>query len=492
MATDDIHDLEVLLRSQVPLIAVQTREEQRALEMFRRLIPVLGRPLAHWSVTTGARRIDIQDMDYFDNTTEPADFLRHVLKSSQAMVWFVPDFHPYLKDPVNVRLLKEIALNHTSIPHTVVLVSHQADYPQELRKLIGRFSPALPDSDAIRDIVHEEARQYASDNNGQRVRASREIIERLVNNLSGLTAWDVRRLARQIIHADGAITESDLPAVMQAKYELLDRGGALAFTYDTAQFSEVGGMHNLRRWVHRRRRAFLDPDNTLDTPRGMLLTGVQGGGKSLAAKAVAGLWGLPLLQLDMGTLYNKYHGESERNLREALQTAAAMAPCVLWIDEIEKAVGDSGGDSGVSQRILGHLLTWMAENRAAVFVVATANNIDKLPPELVRKGRLDEIFFVDLPDTEIRAEIFAIHLQKRDFDPANFDLQALAEASEEFSGAEIEQAVVSALYLAHEQDSALETAHILEEISHTRPLAVVMSEPLQRLRDWASERTVKA
>lgn len=492
MATDDIHDLEVLLRSRVPLIAVQTREEQRALDMFRRLIPVLGCPLAHWSVTSGARRVDIQDMPFFENTTEPGDFLRFVLNSSQAMVWFVPDFHPYLDDPVNVRLLKEIALNHNTTPHTMVLVSHQADYPRELSKFIGRFSPALPDSEAIRKIVRDEARQYTRDNDGERVRASRETVERLVANLGGLTAWDVRRLARQIIRADGAITESDLPAVMQAKYELLDRGGALAFTYDTARFSEVGGMNNLRRWIKRRQSAFLDPDSRLDTPRGMLLTGVQGGGKSLAAKAVAGLWGLPLLQLDMGTLYNKYHGESERNLREALQTAAAMAPCVLWIDEIEKAVGDSGGDSGVSQRILGYLLTWLAENDQAVFVVATANNIDKLPPELIRKGRLDEIFFVDLPDAETRAEIFSIHLKKRDLKPEAFDLGALAAASEAFSGAEIEQAVVSALYLAHEQDSDPETRHVLEEINQTRPLAVVMREPLQRLREWARDRTVTA
>ena len=492
MATDDIHDLEVLLRSQVPLIAVQTREEGRALDMFRRLIPVLGRPLAYWSVTSGARRVDIRDMPFFDNTSEPTDFLRYVLQASQAMVWFVPDFHPWLKDPMNVRLLKEIALQHAQTPHTIVLVSHASEYPEELRKFIGRFSPALPDAEAIREIVQEEARQYSNDNNGQRVRASREAVERLVNNLSGLTAWDVRRLARQIIHADGAITDSDLPAVMRAKYELLDRGGALAFTYDTARFSEVGGMHNLKRWVQRRQRAFMDSDSRLDTPRGMLLTGVQGGGKSLAAKAVAGLWGLPLLQLDMGTLYNKYHGESERNLREALQTASAMAPCVLWIDEIEKAVGDSGGDSGVSQRILGHLLTWLAENDKPVFVVATANNIDMLPPELVRKGRLDEIFFVDLPDSEVRGEIFAIHLRKRDLNPEDFDLQALAEASDEFSGAEIEQAVVSALYLAHEQDSDLHTDHILQELSHTRPLAVVMREPLERLREWARDRTVKA
>ena len=228
----------------------------------------------------------------------------------------------------------------------------------------------------------------------------------------------------------------------------------------------------------------------LDTPKGVMLLGVQGCGKSLAAKAVAGTWGVPLLRLDFGTLYNKFHGETERNLRESLKTAEAMAPCVLWIDEIEKGVGTSNTDGGTSHRVLGTLLTWMSEKKTAVFLVATANDIESLPPELVRKGRLDEIFFVDLPTDEVRASIFAIHLKNRDLDPKSYDVLQLSEATNGFSGAEIEQAVVSAYYSAHAQNVGLAMAHILNEIKQTRPLSIVMAEKIAYLKNWAADRTV--
>jgi SpoVK/Ycf46/Vps4 family AAA+-type ATPase len=254
----------------------------------------------------------------------------------------------------------------------------------------------------------------------------------------------------------------------------------------------VGGLENLKHWIRLRRRAFLEPDGKLDMPRGILLVGVQGGGKSLAAKAVAGMWHLPLLRLDFGTLYNKFFGETERNLREALKAAEAMAPCVLWIDEIEKAIAAGDYDSGTSRRILGNLLTWMSERTAAAFIVATANVIEQLPPELIRKGRLDEIFFVDLPDTDTRAEILAIHLGKRGLKPSDFDIPALSMLTEGFSGAEIEQAIVAALYLAREQHSPLTTEHIRNELDHTRPLSRVMAEKVNRLRAWAKNRTVPA
>jgi SpoVK/Ycf46/Vps4 family AAA+-type ATPase len=219
---------------------------------------------------------------------------------------------------------------------------------------------------------------------------------------------------------------------------------------------------------------------------------VQGGGKSLAAKAVAGLWSLPLLRLDFASLYNKFFGETERNLREALKMAEQMAPCVLWMDEIEKGLATGSNDDGVSQRVLGTLLTWMAERKAPVFMVATANAIDRLPPELVRKGRFDELFFVDLPDAEVRAEIFAIHLRRRELDPAQFDLAALAAACEGFSGAEIEQVVVSALYAAQARQQAVDQALLLSNIQATAPLSVVMAERLTALRAWAAGRTVDA
>jgi len=491
MACNDSHDLALLLRSHVPIIVVETVEERRVVDLFLQLAPRLHGPLFQWSITDGLGRVDL-DMPPLADTTDPADVLRHIRDSVDPAVYLLSDFHPYLDDPVNVRLLKEVAQRHTDISATTVLISHRFEHPPELRKFIARFEPSLPDREALYHLVNEEALAWARQNGGQRVRTDRSTLDRLVRNLGGLTAWDARRLARGAIQDGGAITESDLPRVMEAKHRLLDRDGALSFTYDTAHFSDVGGLRRLRRWLERRRSAFVDPDPSLDPPKGVLLVGVQGGGKSLAAKAVAGLWGLPLLGLDMGTLFNKYHGESERNLREALRSAEVMAPCVLWIDEIEKAMSQSDSDGGVSQRILGNLLTWMAENSNQVFIVATANAIERLPPELIRKGRLDEIFFVDLPSAEVREDIFAIHLRRRDMEPADFDLARLAAASEGFSGAEIEQAVVSGLYLAREQDTPLDTSHLLTELDETRPLSTVMKESLDRLRAWAEDRTVPA
>jgi SpoVK/Ycf46/Vps4 family AAA+-type ATPase len=279
---------------------------------------------------------------------------------------------------------------------------------------------------------------------------------------------------------------------MQAKYELLNRGGALQFEYDTARFRDVGGLSRLKSWLTQRKPAFSNDQDAahLDKPKGILLLGVQGCGKSLAAKATASIFGVPLLRLDFGTIYDKYHGETERKLRDSLKTADVMAPCVLWIDEIEKGIAGRGGETGTTQRVLGSFLTWMAERRSQVFVVATANDISTLPPELVRKGRFDEIFFVDLPDIKNRASILAIHLSRRDQALQNFDIEALAEAMDGFSGAEVEQAIVAALYAAHAKRQPLATEHILEEVRQTRPLSVVMAERIAAMRDWAAGRTV--
>ena len=257
-------------------------------------------------------------------------------------------------------------------------------------------------------------------------------------------------------------------------------------------------MANLKKWLQLRQEVFLsDKDSSLqsmglDTPKGILLMGVQGSGKSLAAKAVAGMWEIPLLRLDFGALYNKWHGESEKNLREALKMSQTMSPCVLWLDEIEKGLSTSDSDGGTSKRMLGTLLTFMQENDSPVFFVATANDISALPPELIRKGRFDELFFVDLPEPMARQEIFRIHLEKRNQSGVNFDLVKLSEETEGFSGAEIEQAVVASLYAAHYQDSTLTTEMILDEISQTKPLSVVMAEKISALRAWADERAVKA
>ena len=331
---------------------------------------------------------------------------------------------------------------------------------------------------------------------GKRVQIHASALKAVVRNLKGLAGSDARRIARRIIAADGMISDADLPAVAKAKFELLNKAGVLSFEYEPIAFQDVAGLRRLKRWIEQRRAVFMgEPTKVpLDPPKGILLLGVQGAGKSLAAKAVAGAWKLPLFRLDFGALYNKFHGETERNLREVLKMAAAMSPCVLWMDEIEKGIAADSGDSdgGVSQRVLCTLLTWMAERSERVFLVATANDIQRLPPELLRKGRFDEIFFVDLPGEAVRGDILRIHLARRKQDPAAFDLARLAAASEGFSGAEIEQAILSALYEAHAAERPLDSDLLAAEFARTRPLSVVRAEDIAALRAWARERTVPA
>ena len=488
---NSVNDLAVLVRSRVPIILVETSDEPRALDVFKRLALHLGQPVMRWSVTTGLQRLDL-DLQPQAHAREPQQALAQIKATGNAGIYLLLDFHPYLEDPALARMIKEIALGYSDAAHTLVFISHRLDMPAELQALTARFELTLPDREALKQHVREEAQLWARANPGRKVKTDERTLDRLLAQLGGLASGDARRLIRTAIHDDGAITESDLPEVMQAKYRLLDQGGALTFELDTARFGDVGGLERLKRWLQQRRDVFLEPDGALDPPRGILLVGVQGGGKSLAAKAVAGLWHLPLLRLDFGTLYNKFFGETERNLRTALGTAEAMAPCVLWVDEIEKAIASGDYDSGTSKRVLGTLLTWMAERRAPVFMVATANRIDQLPPELIRKGRLDEIFFVDLPDADTRERIFAIHLGKRGQPLEQFDLADLAASSDGFSGAEIEQAVVAGLYLAREQRESLDTIHLKTELARTRPLSVVMAEQLASLRAWAAERTVPA
>jgi SpoVK/Ycf46/Vps4 family AAA+-type ATPase len=391
-----------------------------------------------------------------------------------------------------VRLIKDICIEYRSVPRQLILMSHKISMPRELETFSARFDMNLPSEEERARIVKRAVNDYGTDHPGSRVQVDRKAHSLLVQNLAGLTYSDTERLARNAIYVDGAITKSDLPGVMQAKYELLNRGGALQFEYDTARFSDVGGLTRLKKWLTQRRPAF-DRDITashLDAPKGILLLGIQGCGKSLSAKATAGIFGVPLLRLDFGAIYDKYHGETERKLRESLKTADVMSPCVLWIDEIEKGIAGRGGETGTSQRVLGTFLTWMAERKSQVFIVATANDISTLPPEMVRKGRFDEIFFVDLPGPETRAAILAIHLTNRKQVLGNFDIDGLAKAMDGFSGAEVEQAVVSALYAAHAKNQPLATDHILEEIGQTRPLSIVMHEKIATMRDWAAGRTV--
>ena len=492
---DGRHDLEVILRSRTPIVVIETRDEARILEMLQSISMATAsqdyQPLFRWTITDGLQRIDIA-LEPQTINSEPTDVLKHIRAVTKPGIYVLLDFHPFLEDPVHIRLIKDICIRYREIARQLVLISHTVKLPGELENFSARFDMALPTDDERRNIIQKVADEWMSENPGAKVQADAKAHELLVRNLAGLTYGDTEQLARNAIYQDGAISKSDIPSVMQAKYELLNRGGALQFEYETAKFSDVGGLAKLKHWLTQRRSAFRGDRGAahLDAPKGILLIGIQGCGKSLAAKAAAGVFGAPLLRLDFGAIYDKYHGETERKLRESLNTADVMSPCVLWIDEIEKGIAGRGGETGTTQRVLGTFLTWLAEKNSNVFVVATANDISALPPELVRKGRFDEIFFVDLPGRDVRASILAIHLTQRDQKLSSFDIETLADASEGFSGAEIEQAVVAGFYSAHAQKSALSTEHILEEIRQTRPLSIVMQEQIQGLRTWASGRTV--
>lgn len=491
----DFRDLEIIIGSRVPIVVIETYEEPRAIQLVSRVGIEQSRPVFTWAVTEGLKRADLEHGPAQRLTAEPDAALGQIKATERPGIYVLCDFHPFLHDVAkNIRLLKEIAMQHDANGHTVVLLSHELSIPPEIKRYCAQMSLSLPTESQLMHLVREEASRWSRANRGKKVTTDSKALKLLVSNLKGLTYADARRLARGAIMDDGAITEDDIPVLNKAKFELMDMEGILHFEYDTASFSDVGGLANLKQWLVQRRERFLavGSEGGADRPKGLMLLGIQGGGKSLAAKAVAGTWGVPLLRLDMGSLYNKYIGETEKNLREALALADTLSPCVLWLDEIEKGLGSDSSDNGTSKRILGTLLTWMAERTTSVFLVATSNDISELPPELIRKGRLDEIFFVDLPDAEIRKTIIAIHLKKRHQDPGKFDLDRLAEATEGFSGAEIEQAVVSGLYASVAQVVPLDTLNILQEISDTSPLSVVMGEKLAELRRWAEGRTVVA
>ena len=492
----ELQDLTALIRAETPLIVIETPDEARVVELFRQSLLHIWRALYRWSITEGLRRIDLDREDEVDVAPDASNTLQAIRAADQRGIYLLLDFHPYLGYAGTQRQLREIVQRRGCAPHVLVLVGTKIELPPELEPLAVRFTPRLPDANALLKLVREEAAAYQREHGGRRVEVDAEAVKQIVRNLQGLSETDARRIARHLIFRDGALGPHDLPELAKLKFELLNRSGHLHYEYDTARFADVAGARRLKKWIEQRRAAFVEGDapQGLDPPKGVLLLGVQGCGKSLLAKAVAGGFGVPLVRLDFGTLYDKYHGETEKNLRTALASTEQLAPCVLWIDEIEKglASGSGDGDGGVSRRVLGYLLTWMAERRSKVFLVATANQVHELPAELLRKGRFDEIFFVDLPDSETRAQVFELHLRKRTLPPESFDLAALAADAEGFSGAEIEQAVVAALYAAHAEQRTLDTALLLQELRNTRPLSVLMAEQVAALRAWASARTVPA
>jgi MoxR-like ATPase len=482
--------LGLLVRSRHPLVFARHKDEERLLALLRHAASEARVPLWTWSIARGLSR-DGQPAQYM--TTDCRKALEFVSQAGNAGVFAFLDMQPLLGDAVVVRRIKEIA--QAAIPGlTLVVAVQNASVPAELDGLAMSWELSPPSHEERSALVQKTLDDLAA--RGIPVRLAPEHLSQLSTAVAGLSSREAARVITEAAFRDGSVGADDVVFVRRAKAALVGADGILEmFEPEEGDLSQVGGMDGIKAWLDSRGRAF-DPGAVefgLEAPRGVLLTGVPGCGKSLVAKTLAATWGLPLVLLDPARLYGPYVGETERRLQDALDTVQAMAPCVLWIDEIEKGFSaDDRGDGGVSMRVRGTFLRWLQDRPPGVFVVATCNQVSLLPPELARKGRFDEIFFVDLPGAREREEIFALHLARRKRDPAAFDVAALAAASEGFSGSEIEAAVVGAMYRAYAGKKSLDTAHVLEELTATVPLSATRAEEVSALRAWADGRTVRA
>lgn len=494
LATEALADIELLIRSRYGLIHIDTVEEERTQSLLRHLSDRLTLPLFLWSRTRGLYRDGHANGVY--ETQEPAQALAHIVSSQMSALYHFPAFDGIAGNDLIVQRLKDVAQDlgerrgalvftgsgiefHESVRHHMAVVRLPEPGPAEFGALIDHIARDVGRRQPVRFDLSDDERTT------------------LLHALRGLTLLEAGKVLTRAMVEDNTLSAADIVHVIDAKKQIVERDGVLEYYPLEESLADVADMAGLKDWLRKRRNILTDPAAAaafgLSFPRGLLLIGVPGCGKSLCARAVATEWSLPLLRLDTGSLYNKFIGETENNFRRAMRTAERLAPCVLFIDEIEKAFATGGTeDGGVSMRVLGSFLTWLQDRKADVFVVATANDVSRLPPEFLRKGRFDETFFVDLPDAETRAEIARIHLRRRGQDPAAFDLELVTTATRGFSGAEIEQVIVAGLYTAFSDSAELSTAHLLREAASTRPLATIMAEKITALRDWASERTVLA
>jgi ATP-dependent 26S proteasome regulatory subunit len=490
-----VRELDTLIRARYSLVYLVSWEEQRLDVILEALARSHGKTLCSWSITSGLRKmVGSRWGAATDGSKDPNDALRAILALPDPSLVVLKDFHPFLNDPVVVRSLRELAQQLKTTYTTVILLSPVLNIPVELEKDVSVLDVPMPTFHELGQLLREILAALRK-NNRVAVQLDRAQGEQLIKAAMGLTLSEAENAFAKAVATDDRLDVGDIQLILEEKRQVIRKSGLLEYYPAEESLSGVGGLDNLKRWLTSRTSAFGEAARHfgLPEPKGLLLLGVQGCGKSLTAKAVAAQWRLPLLRLDIGRIFSGLVGSSEENLRKAIRVAESVAPVVLWIDEIEKGlsgIGSSGmTDSGVTARIFGALLTWLQEKTAPVFVIATANRIESLPPELLRKGRFDEIFFVDLPAVSERKEIFDIHLKRRRREPAGYDTGELARMAEGFSGAEIEQAVVAGLYHAFAGKVELGQTHLQDAIGETVPLATTMKEDIDRLRAWARTRT---
>ena len=487
-------ELLLLINSLNPIITVESTEEERLEGLLRSIAVQLVVPFYRWSITTGLAKLSGAPLY---GTDQPEQALANIALIEDDAIFLLKDFARYCDNDRISRRLRDLADKFRAARRSIVISAASIELPLELKGHSIPFQFGLPDANELTQCVNQVLTETSRDRRFL-MTLDAPAIAQLAQNLLGLTKEEATRTLRRCLLARGIADAALLDAVLDAKRDSLQADGVLEPVRRDTTFTDVAGLKRLREWVVKRRSA-LTPEGQrfgLVPPKGVLITGVQGCGKSMAARAIAGEWGIELVRLDAGSLYDKYVGESEKRLHKALVLAQKLAPVVIWIDEIEKAFASAGAsgdaDAGLSQRLLATLLSWMQDHQSNVFLAATSNNISSLPPEMLRKGRFDEIFFVDLPDEDVRAALFAIHIKKRGRDPNSFDLKKLAVVTDGFSGAEIEQAIAAGLYTAFGQKQQLSTDIILAEVHNTQPLSVTRAEDIQSIREWAKSRAVSA
>lgn len=483
-------ELNILLQAQYPLIYLVTSEEERAEQAISLLAQAKPpRRLFLWTVTHGIVEYGQPRNVTQHNTVSPEAAIEWVTRQREPGIYVFKDLHPFIDSPAVTRWLRDAIASFKGTQKAIVLMSPVQNVPIELEKEVVVIDFALPNMTELNQVLSTQLDQVRTR------RITTETREKLLKAALGLTRDEAEKVYRKAYVTSGRLTEEEVDIVLSEKKQLIRRNGILEYIEEDETIDSVGGLEELKRWLKQRSNAFTERarEYGLPQPKGMLILGVPGCGKSLIAKTTSRLWGLPLLRLDMGRVYDgSMVGRSEANLRNALKTAESISPAILFIDEMDKAFAGSTGsadsDGGTSSRIFGSFLTWMQEKTSPVFVMATANRVERLPGEFLRKGRFDEIFFVDLPTAEERKEIFKIHLAKRRREIDRFDLDQLANVCDGFSGAEIEQALVAAMYEAFAQDREFTQLDIIAASRATLPLSKTMTEQVTALRDWARQR----
>jgi len=483
--------IEYLIRARYPIIYVVSSEEVRVENSVRNIADERGKKIFFWSITKG---IEAENQPDLSELKDPIKALDHIVKTDVNGIFILRDFHPYLNDPVVIRKLRDVNKVLKTCMKNIILLSSVLKIPKEVEKEITVIDYDLPDKEEI-DIILESILRSIDNSSNIEIFNDKKKREKVIEAALGLTAEEAENVfAKSLVETN----QFDINIILSEKEQIIRKSGILEFYNASEDFSDIGGLENLKSWLKKRTTAFTTEarDFGLPQPKGILLIGIPGCGKSLTAKSISSLWNLPLLRLDVGRVFTSLVGSSEENVRKAIMTAESIAPSILWLDELEKGFSgmQSSGfsDAGTTARVFGTFLTWLQEKTSPVFVVATSNDITSLPPELLRKGRFDEIFYIDLPNTAERHDIFKIHLLKRKRKPENFDVENLAKETHGYSGAEIEQAVISALYDSFDANEEIKDERIVHSIKEMIPLSQTMEDKISKIREWAKTRARRA